>query len=86
MISREQAAKIAKAAAIDRSLGLSVYEVLAVSELKSRQPMLYGVDLGDCWIAYIATDRPPGLYASTIVVISQASGEILYAGSGNDEG
>ena len=86
MISREQAAKIAEIEAKDRSLGSDVFEVLAVSELRSRPPMLYGIEHENCWIAYIATDRPPGLCASTIVVISQASGETLYAGSSSDEG
>ena len=86
MISRERAAQIAKSEAIERSLGTDVSEILTVSELKSRPPMLYGVELVGCWIAYIASDRPLGLRSSTIVVISQATGKTLYAGSANDEG
>ena len=86
MISREQAAKIAKIEAIKRSLGTEVSEVLAFSELKARPSMLFEVELDGCWIAYIVPNRSPGLYASTIVVISKASGKTLYAGSANDEG
>jgi len=86
MISREQAAKIAKAEAIGRSLGTEVSEVLALSELTGRPPVVYGVELDGCWIAYILSARPPGLYASTIVAVSQATGKTMYAGSANDEG
>lgn len=86
MISREHAAKIAKAEAISKSLGTDVSEVLALKELKSRPPSLYGVDLTGCWIAYIHSGRPPGLYSSTIVAVEQSTGQILYAGSANDEG
>ena len=86
MISREQAAKIASIEAIQRALGTGVSDVLSVSELTGRPPVLYGVELDGCWIAYITSNRPPGLYGSTIVVISQVSGETLYAGSANDEG
>ena len=54
------------------------------------RPRPYGSpdDLSKCWIVYY--DTPATQYSfigsSDIVVVSMETGEVLYAGSGNDEG
>ena len=62
-----------------------VREILRVDELSARRPPLYGIRLEQCWIAYLA--RPPrGLFSSTILVIDDATGDLVYSGSAHDEG
>jgi hypothetical protein len=85
MIDRDQARHIALSTIKERGLGFGVNAVHRRSEVP-RPPCLYGgPDLEQCWIVYVA--RPiRGLEASTVVLVSMTSGEILYAGSANDEG
>lgn len=86
MISREQAAEIAKSDVLAHGLGIGVRAVLLPEELTGRGPVLYGVDLGDCWIAYIEQSGGPAQRSSTIVVIGRENGQVVYRGSANDEG
>jgi hypothetical protein len=59
--------------------------VYGFDELPFRAPMLYGVDVARCWMAYV--DRPlRGLMSSEIVLVAKDSGDIVYSGSANDEG
>ena len=86
MISREQAAEIAKADAAANGSGTEVSNVFRAREIASRAPMLYGIDLERCWVAYMVDPRPPALRSSTIVVVDMESGVVAYRGSANDEG
>lgn len=62
-----------------------VREVVRFQELQGRAPMLYATPLEGRWIAYLA--RPiRGLFSSTILVIDDATGDLVYSGSANDEG
>ncbi len=86
MIDRQQAHHIASREITNRGLGTGVSSLYAPGELVPRAPNLYyGPDLNAAWVAYV--ERPLlGLRSSTIVVISSETGEVLYAGSANDEG
>ena len=65
--------------------GHQIRDIFGVDELPFREPTLYGIDVARCWIAYI--DRPVrGLMSSEIVLVAKDTGEIVYAGSANDEG
>lgn len=86
-LTREEARAIAERAVADRGLGVGVSGVYLESELSSRRPTLYGgPNLDDCWIAYVDRGWSTGLRSSLIVLISKRTGEVLYAGSANDEG
>ena len=86
-LTREQARLIAERVVAERSLGVGVRDVYLASEITWRRPTLYaGPNLDDCWIAYVDKWSPPGLHSSLIVLISKRTGEVLYAGSANDEG
>ena len=86
MLSRDQAAEIARADAQEHQLGFDVYKVLSLDEIEGSVPSLYGVSLNGCWIAYIEPIGPQALHSSTIIVIDRASGRVVYRGSANDEG
>ena len=86
MISRAQAREIAERTVSARSLGIGVLEVVSGDELRGRAPSIYGVpDLVGVWIAYVARELV-GLRASFVVLVSKSTGEVVYAGSANDEG
>jgi hypothetical protein len=86
MISRDDARRIAERLAWTRELGLIVDRVMALSEIAWRRPSLYGFsDLSAFWIVY-ASQPGTKLGASTVVLVSKATGDIAYAGSANDEG
>jgi hypothetical protein len=64
--------------------GLAIRDVYSLEEIDFRRPAIYA-QLENCWIAYV--ERPhSGLVSSMIVVVSKNSGEVVYAGSANDEG
>ena len=86
MLTRKQAADVARVDAQKHQLGFRVRQVLSLDELEGRAPNLYGVSLAGCWVAYIEPVGPPGLFSSTIIVMDQASGRVMYCGSANDEG
>ena len=86
MVSREEAAEIARLDALAHGLGTSVGSVLLPEEISFRVPSLYMVDLRGCWVAYIERIGPPALRSSTIVVVRRDNGCVLYRGSANDEG
>lgn len=64
-----------------------VTHVLAADELAFRAPSIYGlpVPLDACWIACVESQFF-GLHSSRVILISRASGEVVYDGSANDEG
>lgn len=84
-ISREEAGRIAEAAAVARKIGFGVRHVYRLDEIPFRRPLLWNVDLEHCWIAYIERGNHD-LRASTIVVLDEETGVVRYAGSANDEG
>ncbi len=64
-----------------------IREVLAANELRVSAPRVYGlrIVLEDCWIAYV--DQPfTALRSSHVVLVTRASGEVVYSGPANDEG
>jgi hypothetical protein len=90
-ITREQAAGIA-ADNLKWSEGFREHQISAVvrlGEIKERHPNPYGPssqDLHDAWIVYLHDPSFSGLRSSTIMVISRATGHVLYLGSAFDEG
>jgi hypothetical protein len=90
MISRKQAAGIARDFAVANGLGVRVHHVVRLDEIAGRRPLPFlgfGKVLGDqCWLAYIDDDRPLSLRSSTIVVVDPDTGSVVYGGSANDEG
>lgn len=65
--SREKAHSIAMAYVGTKG---SLWEVKEISEI-ARPPVVYGVDLTDCWIAYVDRRTPGIIRASEIVAISK---------------
>jgi len=61
-----------------------VESAVRLDELTGREPNVYGQRLEDCWIAYV---RMPcrGLHSSTILLIDDATGAMVYFGSAHDE-
>jgi hypothetical protein len=86
LISRDDAHAVAESTIRERGLGSGVRDLCLLEEISWRQPQVYnGPSLAECWIAYV--ERPMArLGASSIVLISKKTGEVLYAGSANDEG
>jgi hypothetical protein len=85
MIDRDEAHRIAAREIVARGLGTGVRSLYAFDEIPGRRSSLYGVALGASWIAY--ADGPiTGPRPSDIVVISRATGEVIYSGSAHDEG
>lgn len=88
MISREQARKIAELSAIKNRLGFEISRVVSLDEIPDRLPSAYltAGSLDRSWIAYVEPVLPLSLRSSNVIVVDMASGEIIYAGSANDEG
>jgi hypothetical protein len=86
VISRDQAYEIAKQDALDNELGFNVNGVFLPEEIASALPVIYGVPLENCWVAYIKSPEPLGLRSSIIIIVDRESGEVIYRGSANDEG
>ncbi len=85
-VSRDQALELAREVA--DLLGQGISDVVDLDELTAkgvRTPCLYNVDLSDCWIAYLESQRV-GLGPSEVVVIDRITGALRYIGSANDEG
>lgn len=85
-IDRLEAQRIAAEVIAERGMGSGARAALLLEELSSPPPNLYnGPKLADCWIVY--AQRPElGIRASTVVLVSRATGAVLYAGSAHDEG
>ncbi len=92
MITREQAAQMAAdvLSAKSESGAYDIHHVVRLDEIRGRRPIPdYGVDRGifeDNWIVYMAPKAFVGLTASTIMVLDQETGQLLYFGSAHDEG
>lgn len=85
-INRAEASRIGAAEITAKALGSGAREALLLEELGSQPPSLYrGPDLARCWIVY-AMRQDFGIRSSTVVLISRATGEVLYSGSAHDEG
>jgi hypothetical protein len=71
-------------------LGTAVGQVLDFEEILSRPPCVYGVTeemMRSCWIAYLVGPLSGrALTSSEVIIISNTTGRIIYAGSANDEG
>jgi len=69
-------------------IGSTISDVLRLHEVRFRAPSIFGLPedrLRDCWIAYV--DKPlRGHSSSEVIVVDAATGEVVYAGSANDEG
>ena len=86
MISRERATEIASEVIRENALGTGIRQTLLLSELRSRAPSVYGVDLSNCWIVYVERANGYMIASSTIVAIDRDTGRVNYHGSANDEG
>ena len=60
-------------------------EVVRIGEVQVQAPRLYNTPLEGRWIAYLKMPLR-GLQSSTILVIDDATGDLVYSGSANDEG
>lgn len=87
-VSRERAWEIAEAYVRDIAGWSDIKGIRTVvdwDEITWRKPQVFNRPLEGCWIVYV--DRiGHGLWSSTILLISQKSGEIVYAGTAEDEG
>lgn len=86
MVSRDEAAEIARVDALEQKPGFDLHEVLSPDEITGAAPNLYGVSLAGCWIPYLAKLGPPALCSRTIIVIDRGGGKVIHRGSANDEG
>lgn len=86
MVSRDEAAEIARNDVQTHQLGLGVSKILSIDEITGRLPYVYNVSLSECWIAYVETLPLLALDSSTIVVIARDTGKVVYHGSASDEG
>lgn len=92
MICREDAARLAIEKLQLRSLAfdnLTVRMVVSADEIAGRRPLTYVVGNGgveDCWFVYFEQTSCPTLRSSTIMLISRATGDVVYFGSAGDEG
>lgn len=86
MISRDEAANIAKSYAISHDLSKNVRLVVLLEEITRRVPTIYPVALNNCWIAYLEHREPLRICASNIVVVGREHGNVIYGGSAMDEG
>jgi len=86
MIDRESAQAIAETYLRGVGWGYGISTVRLLAEV-GRGPTLYnGPDLSRCWLAYVDMRESPWLGPSTVILIDQETGEVLYAGGANDEG
>ena len=90
-ITREQVAAIAANNLMwhKEVSGYQIRSVLRLEEIRARHPNVYGLspeDLKTSWIAYLHDPSFFGLRSSTIIVISRATGRVIYLGSACDEG
>lgn len=90
-IEREQAKKIAEQFLKEENRNeFQVERVAAPNELPGRQPAVYGVEIDNCWIAYLRPSEHAesqfSLKSSDIIIVSRTNGKVLYFGSDNDEG
>ena len=86
MITREEAFAIAELYLSEHRVGISVEYVCCPFEIRASKPLVYNLNLYDCWIAYINQGYSTLLCSSTIVAINKFNGRIVYAGTANDEG
>jgi len=88
MIVRELARAIAETEVKARKLGTGVGEVLAFDELAGRSLNMYMVrgDQTRCWVAYVQREFTGRLESSTVILVDQETGEVVYAGGAGDEG
>lgn len=86
MISRDEAAEIARREAIAHRLGGEVSKVFHPNEITFRAPFVLDGMPENCWVAYIEKSRPPMLRSSTIVIVDCERGTVLYRGIAGDEG
>lgn len=92
-VTREQARDIAErflAEPNERFVDAAgIGDVVDRQELRergTREPFIYGSHTEDPWIAYILPKQVLGFRSSEIIMISKATGDIVYSGSASDEG
>ena len=90
VISRSEAFEIAnkyvKTCPLEEGVGIR--KILSIEEI-GRRPCIYNYSdekMKNYWIAYVNIPSKEMISSSTILLISKETGEIIYAGSANDEG
>jgi hypothetical protein len=95
MMSKQQAREIAEAYLTRDDVPADwqgIRDVVTLRELAPRHKaaspfwFLTKIDPSKCWIAYVQRAGPPMIRSSTVVLIDQETGAVLYAGSACDEG
>lgn len=85
-VTRERAWRIAQAH-LGNTRGVTMVRSLAeLQELGEREPVIYGMPLEGVWIAYAGSVIPHAISSSYVVLVSMATGEVVYEGGAGDEG
>lgn len=84
-ISREDAKSIAETFITSNGFGRGVNKVLLPEEYSGRLPYLSGVEIDNCWMAFVEKEVF-GLESSHVVLVDRESGEIVFSGRVSDEG
>ena len=80
MITLEQAIAIAEQKAIELKLGFEISHVISYDDIKHYKPKPYGLDITNCWIAYVDT-KELVLDKSTYIAIDRNSGLVVTYGT-----
>ena len=85
-VSRDTARDIAENHVLSNGLGKGISKVLLPEEITWRKPNVYGVELKNCWVAYVEEFHFAGLGSSVVVLVDRESGTVIFGGDAGDEG
>ena len=85
-VSRDTARDIAENHVLANGLGRGISKVLLLEEITWRKPSVYGVELKNCWVAYVEEFHFAGLKSSVVVLVDRESGTVIFGGDAGDEG
>ncbi|MCB1709044.1 MAG: hypothetical protein KDI10_09995 [Halioglobus sp.] len=85
-VSRDTARDIAENHVLSNGLGKGISKVLLPEEITWRKPNVYGVELKNCWVAYVEEFHFAGLGSSVVVLVDRETGTVIFGGDAGDEG
>ena len=85
-VSRDNARDLAENHVLSNGLGRGISKVLLPEEITGRKPNVYGVELKNCWVAYVEEFQFAGLKSSVVVLVDLESGTVVFGGDAGDEG
>ena len=92
MITKEESKKIAEDYVRENKISFDVGDMFQYDKLHQSQLNIYltkDLNISDCWCSYVEkvnVHLDLGLHSSKIILISKATGLVVYCGSENDEG